>query len=97
MVGGVRRLGCFSPRPSSPTDSRMLLDPHVLPHTVPGEGMGLEGRGWALCVPLVGHVLENLDPPCPVSPPLPTPRRRSSGVGPLPWELCIGIYFETVL
>lgn len=53
--------------------------------------------GWPLCVPAPGHVLGSLGPPCPAAPLLPAPRRRASGVGPLPWELCIGIYFETVL
>lgn len=58
--------------------------------------MGPEG-GLDPLRPAPGHVLENRGPPCPMSPLLHTPRRRSSGVGPLPWELCIGIYFETVL
>lgn len=74
------------------TSSVALLSPHAPSHGIPGKDAGLE-RGLD---PLsLGCVPEILGPPAP-SPSPPTPRRRPSGVGLLPWELCIGIYFETI-
>lgn len=65
--------------------------PGLLSHPVPGEDTGLEGVR-ALCPR--GGLSRRAWTPCPMST---LPQRQPSGVGPLPWELCMGIYFETIL
>lgn len=90
----VRALGALgldscSARPFPAPHSRVRLRP------MPAGSWGWTG-GWALSAP-GGPGPKSLGPPWPVSPLFPAPREAALRLGPLPWELHIGIYFETIL